>query len=55
MCITIYTTYCIIILSDKLRKEKVKSMNNDEQVKRLLESQMISNSGISNFIPEPMS
>jgi hypothetical protein len=50
---TIYTTYCILVSSDKFRKGQVKSMKINEQVKRLLESHMI-NSGIRNLLPEPM-
>ena len=48
----IYITYCILLLSNIFWKGQVKSMNNDEQVKRLLESQTISNSGIKNVLPE---
>jgi hypothetical protein len=50
----IYTTYCILLSSDKFRKGQVKSMNMDELVKRTLESQTISNSEIKNLLPETM-
>jgi hypothetical protein len=51
---TIYTTYYILLSSDKFRKGQVRSMNSDKLVKRLLKSQTISNSGIRNLIPEPI-
>ncbi len=49
----IYTAYCILLSSDKLRKGPVRSMNSNEQVKKSLAMQATSNWAIRSLFPEP--
>jgi hypothetical protein len=49
----IYTAYCIPLSSDTLRERQVESMKINEQVKRPLELQMISNFAFRSLFPRP--
>ncbi len=49
----IYTAYCILLSSDKIRKGQVKSMKITKHIKRPLESHMISNYAIRSLFPRP--
>ena len=50
---TIYTSYCILLSSDNLRKGLVKSMKSNERVTKSLAMQTTSNCAIRSLIPEP--
>jgi hypothetical protein len=49
----VYTTYRILLSSDKLRKGPVQEMNSNEQVKKSLAMQATSNCAIRSLFPEP--
>jgi hypothetical protein len=49
----IYTAYCILLSSDKLRKGPMQPMNSNEQVKKSLAMQATSNWAIRSLFPEP--
>jgi len=48
----VYTTYRILLSSDKLRKGPVQSMNSNEQIKKSLAMQATSNCAIRSLFPE---
>jgi len=49
----VYTTYRILLYSDKLRKGPVQEMNSNEQVKKSLAMQATSHCAIRSLFPEP--
>jgi hypothetical protein len=53
LCTKVYTTYRILLSSDKLRKGQVKSVKSNEPVKRPLETQTTSTFVIRSLFPEP--
>jgi hypothetical protein len=48
----IYTTYTILLLSDKLRRGPVKSMNSNEHLTQSLAMQATSKRAIRSLMPE---
>jgi hypothetical protein len=49
----VYTTYRILLSSDKLRKGPVQEMNSNEQVKKSLAMESTSHCVIKPLFPEP--
>ena len=48
----IYTTYCILLSSDKPRNGPMQSINSNEQIKKSLAMQATSNCAIRSLFPE---